>query len=73
MPADVPAAVTEASLMTDQHLAGTKPVAIRASRRRVGDPLAGRRLYKLAQHAYKPRVGPPPWGPPHRTRAPGIV
>ncbi len=72
-PGGVTAAVAEAGLMTDEDLTGAEAVAVGASRRRVDDPLAGRRLYKFAQHAYKPRVGPPPWGPPHRTPAPGIV
>ena len=47
-PCGVPAAVAEASLMTDQHLAGAKPVAVRAVRRWVGDPLPGRGLYQFA-------------------------
>jgi hypothetical protein len=50
-PGGVPAAVTEAGLTADQDLARAKGVAVRASRRRVGDPLLGRRSYKLAQHA----------------------
>jgi hypothetical protein len=33
-----------------EHLAGTELVAVGALRRWVGDPLAGRGLYKLAQH-----------------------
>ena len=38
--------------MTDQHLTGTKPVAVRAVRRRVRDPLPGGGLHQLAQHGY---------------------
>ena len=43
--------------MTDQDLAGAEGVSVRASGRRVGDPLPGRRLYQLAQHDYKPKAG----------------
>jgi hypothetical protein len=57
-PCGVPAAMAEARLMTDQHLAGTKPVPVRASCRRVGDPLPGRGLQPLAQHNYKPKTVP---------------
>ena len=49
-PCGVPTTVTKARLMPDQYLAGTKPVAAWASRRRVGDPLPGRGLHQLAQH-----------------------
>ena len=51
MPAGVPtAAVTEARDMSDEHLAGAELVAVRASRRWVGDPFPGRGLHQLAQH-----------------------
>ena len=50
-PGGVPAAMTEAGLMADQDLARAKGVTIRASRRRVDDPLPVRRLYQLAQHS----------------------
>ena len=49
-PCCVPAAVTEAGLMTDEHLAGAEGVPVRAVRRWVGDPLPGRRLYQLTRH-----------------------
>jgi hypothetical protein len=35
--------------------AGAEHVSVRAARRRVDDPLPGRRLHKLAQHDYKPK------------------
>ncbi len=41
-PGSVPAAVPEAGLMPDEHLAGAEPMPVRASRRRV---VSGRRLY----------------------------
>ena len=53
-PRGVPAAVPEAGLMADEDLAGAEAVPVRASRRRVGDPLPGRGLYQLAQHDEKP-------------------
>ena len=40
--------------MTNEHFAGAEGVAVRASCRRVDDPLPGRGLYQLAQHDYKP-------------------
>ena len=40
--------------MTDDDRAGAELVAVRATRRRVGDPLPGRGLHQLAQHNYKP-------------------
>jgi len=49
-PGGVPAAVAEAGLMADQDLARAKGVAVRAARRRVGDPLSVRGLYEFAQH-----------------------
>ena len=52
-PGGVAAAVTEASLITDEHPAGAELVAVRAPRRRVGDPLPGRGLYHLARHDYE--------------------
>ena len=53
-PGGVAAAVPEAGLMADEDLAGAEAVPVRASRRRVGDPLPGRGLYQLAQHDEKP-------------------
>jgi hypothetical protein len=47
-PGGVPAAVAEAGLVADEDLAGAQDVAVRASGRRVGDPLAGRGLHQLA-------------------------
>jgi hypothetical protein len=47
-PGGVPAAVPEAGLMADEHLAGGELVAVRAPRRGVDDPLPGRRLHQLA-------------------------
>ena len=52
-PRGVPAAVPEAGLITDEHLAGAELVTVRATRRQVGDPLPGRRLHQLAQHDYE--------------------
>ena len=48
------AAEPEARLMADEDLAGSEAVSVRATRRRVGDPLPGRGLYQLAQHDEKP-------------------
>ena len=45
--------------MTDEHLAGAEVVAVRASGRRVGDPLPGRGLHQLAQHILKPTTEHP--------------
>jgi hypothetical protein len=53
-PGGVPAAVPEAGDMPDEDLAGAERVAVRASRRWVGDPLPGRGLHQLAQHRPKP-------------------
>ena len=58
-PGGVPAAVPAAGLMTHEHLAGAEVVAVRASRRRMGDPLPGRRLYEFAQHILKPTTEHP--------------
>jgi hypothetical protein len=44
-PGGVPAAVTEASLVADQHVAGAESVAVGAAGWWVGDPLPGRGLY----------------------------
>ena len=52
-PGCVPAAVTEASLMTDENLSGAELVTVQATRRQVRHPLPGRGLYKLAQHDYE--------------------
>jgi hypothetical protein len=49
-PGGVPAAVPKAGLMTYKHCAGAEAVAVRASRRRVGDPRPVRGLHHLAQH-----------------------
>ena len=49
------AAVAEASDVTDEDLAGAERVAVRASRRRVRNPLPSGGLYELAKHAYKPK------------------
>ena len=48
------AAEPEARLMADEDLAGAERMSVRATRRRVGDPLPGRGLYQLAQHDEKP-------------------
>jgi hypothetical protein len=45
--------VTEARLMTDEHLPRTERVGIRALCRRAGDPLPGSGLHQLAQHKAK--------------------
>jgi hypothetical protein len=50
-PGGVTAAVTEAGLMPDEHLAGAEGVPVGGSRWRVEDPLPGRGLYELAQHS----------------------
>jgi hypothetical protein len=50
----VPAAVTEAGLVTHEHLVGAESVAVGAACRRVGDPLSVGRVHQLAQHAVKP-------------------
>jgi hypothetical protein len=44
-PGGVSAAVAEAGLMPYEYFAGAEGVPVRASRRRVGDPLPGRGLY----------------------------
>jgi hypothetical protein len=53
----VPAAVTEASLMADEHLAGAKWVTVQAARGRPGNPRPGCRVHKVAggriQEAYE--------------------
>ena len=49
-PSGVPAAVSEARLVTHQHLVGAEGVSVGAAGRRVDDPLPGRCLYQLAQH-----------------------
>ena len=58
-PSRVPATMTETRLMADEDLAGAERVTVRASGRRVGDPLPGRRLHQLAQHDYKPTTEHP--------------
>jgi len=40
--------VAEAGLVTDKDLVGAKLVAVRASRRGMGDPLPGRGLHEFA-------------------------
>jgi len=47
-PRGVPATVAEAGLVTDKDLVGAKLVAVRASRRGMGDPLSGRGLHEFA-------------------------
>jgi hypothetical protein len=54
-PGGVPAAVTETSLMAHQPLLRAKAVPVRASRRRVGDPLPVRGLNQIAQHPHEPK------------------
>ena len=49
-PGGVPAAVAQASLMTDQHLVGAESVPIRATGRWVGDPLPVDRSDELTLH-----------------------
>ena len=39
--------------MTDQHLIRAEGMSVRATCRWVGDPLPGRGLYELAEHAQK--------------------
>jgi hypothetical protein len=56
------AAVAEADLMTNEHLASAELVAVRASRRRVDDPLSRCGLYEIAQHKLKPRTTSRPLG-----------
>jgi len=53
-PSRVAAAVTETCLATDMDLTGAECVSVWAARRRVGDPLAVRRLHQFAQHEPKP-------------------
>ena len=53
-PGGVPAAVTEAGLVTDEDGSG-RAVAIGASRGWVGDPSSGRGLHEVAEHPIKPR------------------
>ena len=48
MPTGVSAAVSEARDVSDEDLVRAERVAIGASRRRMGDPLPGRRLHQLA-------------------------
>jgi hypothetical protein len=49
VPAGVsPAAVAEASDVTDEDLVRAERMSVGASRRRVGDPLSGPGLYQLA-------------------------
>ena|SRR6476661_1341403 len=50
------AAVPEASLMAYENLIGAELVTVRASRRRVGDPVPGGGLNQIAQHGMKPIV-----------------
>jgi hypothetical protein len=52
MPAGVSApAVSKADAMSDEYLIRAEAVPVGASRRRVGDPLAIRRLHQVAQHS----------------------
>jgi hypothetical protein len=51
-PCGVAAAVAEADDVAYEDLIRPESVAVGASRRWVGDPLPGGRLYKLAQHGY---------------------
>jgi hypothetical protein len=53
-PGGVAADVTEAGLMTDEHLVRAESVPVGAARRWVRDPLPGRGLNQFAQHDYKP-------------------
>jgi hypothetical protein len=54
-PRGVPAAVTEAGLVAEQDLVRAEGVTVGAARRWLRDPLPGRGLHQLAQHACKPR------------------
>jgi hypothetical protein len=49
-PGGVPAALTEAGLVTDEDSARAERVAIGASRGWVGDPSSGRGLHEVAEH-----------------------
>jgi hypothetical protein len=57
-PGGVPAAVTEAGSMAYKNFARAEAVTVRASRRRVGDPLPGGGPYELAEHAQKHMARP---------------
>ena len=59
-PRRVPATVAEACLMAYEDLVRAEGMPVRASRRRVRDPLPGRRLHRLAQHDYKATTERPP-------------
>jgi hypothetical protein len=50
----VAAAVAGAGFVADEDLAGAELVTVRASRRRVRDPLPGRGLHQLADRNFKP-------------------
>jgi hypothetical protein len=52
-PGGVPATVTETSLMPHQHLSRPESVAVRASGRRVGDPLPAAVLHEFAQYGFE--------------------
>jgi hypothetical protein len=49
----------ETRVVADEDFAWAERVSIRAAGRRVGDPLAGRRLHQLADHSYEPRTKAP--------------
>jgi len=49
-PCGVAAAVAEARLVADEHLAGAERVPVLAAGRWVGDPLPARGLHEIAQH-----------------------
>ena len=49
------AAVTLAGDVPDEDLVGAERMPVRATHRRVGDPLPSRGLHQLAQHAPKPK------------------
>jgi hypothetical protein len=53
----VPTAVSEASLIADEDLAGAESVAVGAAAGRVGDPLPGRSLHQLAKHNWDSKPG----------------
>jgi len=56
MPAGVPAAaVSEAGDMANEDLVRAERMDVGTSRRRMGDPLAGRGLHEVADHPIKPR------------------
>jgi len=54
-PCGVAAAVAEARLVADEHLAGAERVPVLAAGRWVGDPSSGSGLHEVAEHPIKPR------------------